>query len=298
MSTPIPFKRDLAFDYGRVDRLTPSLRRVVAKNPSAFTLHGTGTYIVGTGQVAIIDPGPALDAHVDALLDAVRGETVTHIVITHTHIDHSPAARAVKAKTGAETYGFGPHGGSADGPKVEEGGDYQFVPDHVVGDGDVIVGNGWSLEAVHTPGHTSNHLCFAFPEDNVMFSGDHVMGWSTSVISPPDGDMGAYLGSLEKLMARTEHRFWPTHGPSIDDPRPFVQAFIDHRQDRERQIAACLADGVTAIPDMVSRMYANVDPRLHRAAGRSVLAHLIHMVETGRASYDGPLDEVTSFHPT
>lgn len=293
----IPFVRELDFTYGAVDRVAPLIRRVIARNPSAFTFYGTGTYIVGRDRVAIIDPGPDLDDHIAALLRAVRGETVSHIVITHTHIDHSPAARAIKAATGAPTYGFGPHGGAPDGPKVEEGGDYDFVPDHVIGDGDVIDGEGWTLEAIHTPGHTSNHLCFALAEEQVMFSGDHVMGWSTSVISPPDGDMAAYMSSLEKLLDRAETRFWPTHGPAIENPRPFVRAFIDHRHEREAQIAACLADGVTRIPDMVARLYAEVDPRLHRAAGRSVFAHLRHMVETGRAHCDEPLSETADFRP-
>ena len=262
-----------------------------------FTLHGTGTYIVGRGKVAIIDPGPNLPEHIDSLLEAVRGETVTDIVITHTHIDHSPATPPVKAATGAITWGFGPHGTPSETYQVEEGADHDFVPDHAIGDGDVVSGDGWSLEAIHTPGHTSNHLCLALREENIMFSGDHVMGWSTSVISPPDGNMGDYLQSLRKLMVREETRYWPTHGPAIENPRPFVGAFIDHREKREVQILACLDEGLVTIPAMVERLYTKVDPRLHRAAGRSVLAHLIHMVDTGRAKCEGKPAIDTLYHP-
>ena len=274
----IPFKRELTFEYGKPADISPLIRRVVAKNPSMFTLHGTGTYIIGRDKVAIIDPGPDLPEHVSALLSAVQNETVTDIVITHTHIDHSPAARAVKAATGARSWGFGPHGPSSSGPQVEEGADREFVPDQELGDGNIVAGKDWTLEAIHTPGHTSNHLCLALQEENIMFSGDHVMGWSTSVISPPDGNMGDYLASLEKLTTREEVRYWPTHGPAIENPRPFVHAFINHREKRETQISECLAAGRTNITDIVKDLYAGVDSRLHRAAARSVLAHLIHMV--------------------
>ena len=262
-----------------------------------FTLHGTGTYIVGRGKVAIVDPGPNLPEHVDALLEAVRGETVTDIVITHTHIDHSPATPAVKAATGATTWGFGPHGTPSGTAEVEEGADRDFVPDHEIGDGDIVVGNNWTLEPIHTPGHTSNHLCLSLREENIMFSGDHVMGWSTSVISPPDGDMGDYLQSLRKLMTREELRYWPPHGPAIDNPRPFVNAFIAHREKREIQIKKCLEQGLTTIPEMVKELYREVDPRLHRAAGRSVLAHLIHMVNTDRAKCEEPPGIEALYHP-
>ena len=293
----IPFNKELTFEYGTPAVISPLVRRVVARNPSMFTLHGTGTYIIGRGKVAIIDPGPDLSEHVTALLQAVQNETVTDILITHTHIDHSPATRAVKAATGAKTWGFGPHGASGDGTQVEEGADREFTPDNRIGDGDIVSGDGWTLEAIHTPGHTSNHLCLALKEENVMFSGDHVMGWSTSVISPPDGDMGDYLQSLRKLITRGELRYWPTHGPAIENPRPFVKAFINHREERESQIQACLADGLIKIPDMVERLYANVDSRLHRAAGRSVLAHLIHMVHTSRAKCETQPNVNALYHP-
>lgn len=290
MPTPIAFNRALDFTYGEAAAVTPLIRRVIAENPSAFTFHGTGTYIVGAAApgaaVAVIDPGPDLDDHVAALLRAVAGQRVSHILITHTHRDHSPAAAALKAATGAPTFGFGPHA-RHDGEGVEAGGDLDFVPDHALGDGDVVQGDGWTFEAVHTPGHTSNHLCFALREENVLFCGDHVMGWSTTIVSPPDGDMRAYMNSLAKLRARSEARYYPTHGAPIDVPQAFVDALIAHRREREDQIAACLAAGVGHIPDMVRRMYADVDVKLHPAAARSVLAHLLHMMATGRAACDG-----------
>jgi glyoxylase-like metal-dependent hydrolase (beta-lactamase superfamily II) len=294
VAEPIPFVREIAFEYGHADTLTPLIRRVVAKNPGAFTFHGTGTYIVGRGEVAVIDPGPALDAHVQALLAALEGERVSHILITHTHLDHSPAARPLQAATGAPTYGFGPHGGGRDS-LVEEGGDMDFVPDVVVKDGDVIRGKGWTMEAIHTPGHTSNHLCFALKEENVLFSGDHVMGWSTTVVSPPDGDMRAYMASLDKLLRRGESVFWPTHGPEIREPKRFVRALAAHRRLRETQIEACVRAGLTTIPAMVERMYAGVPRNLHGAAAHTVLAHIIHMVETGRLKTDGLPSRTNSY---
>ena len=291
MATPIPYNRELDFEYGRVDELTPLLRRVIARNPSAFTFHGTGTYIIGRGQVAVVDPGPDLAEHVDALLEAVRGETVTHILVTHTHIDHSPAVPALQAATGAPTYAFGPHGTRPEDGASEGGADFDFAPDHVVGDGDVITGNGWSVEALHTPGHCSNHLCFALREEDALLCGDHVMGWSTSIVSPPDGDMAAYMASLDKVGRFGAGRYFPTHGAPIDAPDPNVKALIAHRQEREDQIMAELASGPATIAEMVPRMYADVDPKLYPAAARSVLAHLIHMVETGRVKADGDAGE-------
>jgi len=287
----IQFHRDLTFEYGKLERVTPLIRRIVARNPGPFTFHGTGTYVVGHGRVAVIDPGPAITAHVDALLDALRGETIEHIVVTHTHLDHSPAAAAVKAATGAPTYGYGPHGsgrGDHDGPAVEEGGDQNFRPDVTMRDGDVLDGGGWHLTAVHTPGHTSNHLCFALAEEKALFSGDHVMGWSTSVISPPDGDMADYLASLDKLLGRDERLFWPTHGPAIPDPQTHVRAFIEHRQARTAAILKRLQAGDTLIADMVAAIYVDVPQHLHRAAGRSVLAHLVQLVDQGRVTCEGP----------
>ena len=304
----IPFRRELAFEYGVASLVAPDIRRVVANNPSAFTLYGTGTYIVGRGNVAVIDPGPADQTHIDALLRATTGERITHMVVTHTHRDHSPGCQLLAAHTDAKTYGFGPHGagrryaGEAGGrqPQVEEGGDTDFEPEVVLRDGDTIDGDGWSLDCVHTPGHTSNHLCFAFrspdaPSDRVLFTGDHVMGWSTSVISPPDGDMASYMASLDRLLARDDTVYWPTHGPAIEDPKPHVRAFIAHRRERERQIRDALAAGPQRIADLVPRLYAGVDPRLHPAAARSMFAAMALLVERGEVVHDGEFAASTTF---
>lgn len=282
----IPFRKELEFSYGAVAALSPLIRRVIARNPGPFTFHGTGTYIVGHGQVAVIDPGPDMAEHIDALLAAIRGETVSHILITHTHRDHSPGAAILKARTGARTYGFGPHPRQGDGPQVEEGGDTEFQPDVVIGDGEVVAGRGFTFEALHTPGHISNHLCFALREEAALFSGDHVMGWSTSVISPPDGNMADYFASLRKLLPRADRVYYPTHGGPIPEPQDFVRAFITHREEREAQIAACIRAGARTVPEMVAIMYKDVPRQLHGAAGRSVLAHLVHMMETGRVLSD------------
>ncbi len=289
MPVEMPFRREFSFEYGRLEPVAPGVRRIVARNPSPFTFRGTGTYVVGSGEVAVIDPGPDLPEHIGALLAGLLGERVTHILITHTHRDHSPAAAPLKAATGAATWGFGPHAGGVRGePGVEEGGDWDFVPDVVLRDGDRIAGQGWRFEAVHTPGHTSNHLCFALADSGILFTGDHVMGWSTSVISPPDGDMAAYMASLDKLLSRHDAVYWPTHGPAITEPHQHVRAFIAHRREREAGILECLAAGVGEIDAIVERLYVGLNPGLRRAAGRSVQAHLIDLVERGIVESDGP----------
>ncbi len=288
----IPFVKQLDFAYGHVAEISPLVRRVVAKNPSAFTFHGTGTYIIGRGQVAVIDPGPDDPAHIEALLAGLAGETVSHILITHTHRDHSPGAALLQQRTGAPTYAFGPHPVPRGGLAVEEGGDHDFRPDFLLADGENVAGAGWTMTALHTPGHISNHLCFALEEEAALFSGDHVMGWSTTVISPPDGNMTDYYASLTKLLPRSERVYYPTHGAAINAsttgiaPQEFVQRLIRHREAREAQILACLAAGPQSIPAMVENMYAEVPRYLHGAAGRSVLAHLIHMVADGRVLAD------------
>jgi glyoxylase-like metal-dependent hydrolase (beta-lactamase superfamily II) len=280
----IPFVRDMSFEYGAVDRISPLVRRVVANNPGPFTYLGTGTYIVGSGEVAVIDPGPPIDEHLDALMKATEGESIVTILTTHTHMDHSPLAHPLKARTGAPIYGRSdPKVGSS----FEEAGEAHFRPDVEIADGARVAGPGWTLEAVATPGHASNHVCYALLEENALFSGDHVMGWSTTVVSPPDGDMTDYYVSLDKVRARDFSILIPTHGPPISDPAPFLDAYRDHRLDRERQILAALAGGQTHIKAMVPVMYAAVDPRLHPAAAHSVLAHLIHLVKTGRVVSDG-----------
>ncbi|MBC6440766.1 MAG: MBL fold metallo-hydrolase [Rhodospirillales bacterium] len=286
----VPFVHEDSVTYGTATEVSPLVRRVVADNPSGFTYHGTGTYIIGRGEVAVVDAGPAIPRHVDAILAATAGETITHQLVTHTHSDHSPAAALIRQATGAETWAFGPHGsGRAEGEvAVEEGGDRDFRPDHKVRHGDVIEGAGWTVECVFTPGHTSNHMCFCLRDETTLFSGDHVMGWSTTVVSPPDGDMAAYMRSLRVLLERDDTIYLPTHGPAITDPKTHVTALIAHREAREEQIVACLEDGITTIPEMVERMYAAVDRSLHPAARQSVLAHIIHMVETERLTTEGP----------
>jgi len=289
----VPFVSETSVAYGRAEALSGLVRRVVADNPSAFTYHGTGTYIVGHGEVAVVDAGPADPRHIDAILAATRGETITHQLVTHTHMDHSPGAALLKQATGARTWAFGPHGSGRPEPGivVEEGADHDFRPDHRVRHGDRVEGSGWTVEAVFTPGHTSNHMCFALAGEQVLFSGDHVMGWSTTVVSPPDGDMAAYMASLDLLLHRDDRTYYPTHGPAITDPKRLVTALIDHRRGREAQIVAQLEAGRHLIADMVEVMYADVHPRLHPAARRSVLAHLIHMTETGKVLTDGAPEE-------
>ncbi|MDP2260387.1 MAG: MBL fold metallo-hydrolase [Caulobacter sp.] len=287
----IPFVRDITFEYGACDRLTPLVRRVVANNPGPFTFLGTGTYIIGNGDsVAVIDPGPDMDDHLQAILKATEGERITHIFITHNHLDHSPLARPLQALTGAVTYGCpltGPPEADSD-IRMEAGDDRGFVADIGVCDGGTFQGEGWTIEAIATPGHTSNHICYALHEENALFSGDHIMGWSTTVISPPDGDMGDYFASLDRIKARGFSTLWPTHGPPITQPEPFVQAYIDHRRNREAQILAAIGQGLTRIKAMVPVLYKDVDPRLHPAAAHSVLAHTLHLVREGRITADGP----------
>jgi glyoxylase-like metal-dependent hydrolase (beta-lactamase superfamily II) len=270
-----------AANWGHLKRRTPLVRRLLAHNPSAFTFTGTGTFVVGNGTVAVIDPGPDDPAHIAALIDALKHETVSHIVITHTHMDHSPAAPALQAATGAIIVGCAPLVLSDDGPRADAGFDATYAPDVVMVEGDSIAGPDWTLTAVATPGHTSNHLCFALDEEKALFTGDHVMGWSTTVVAPPDGDMAAYMASLRKLLDRDDAIYHPTHGEPVTDTNRFVRGLITHRKQRENQILKLLGDGPQAIPAMVAVMYAMVDKRLHPAAGRSVLAHLIDLQARG-----------------
>jgi glyoxylase-like metal-dependent hydrolase (beta-lactamase superfamily II) len=291
MGVKIPYRRQIDFEYGKVTRLSPLIRRVIAKNPSPFTFHGTGTYIVGNGDVAIVDPGPVDPAHIDAVLAAVKGERITHVLVTHTHMDHSPGCRLLAKHCDAPRYGYGPHGaGKIEvGVKVEEGGDMEFKPDVELRHGAIVQGGDWSVEAVYTPGHTSNHLCFQLREEKALFTGDHVMGWSTSIISPPDGDMQDYMESLELLLQRDDRVYWPTHGPSVVEPKAHVRAFIEHRHERERQILDCVDKGILKIRDMVPPMYNDVPEFMYPAAARSVFAAVVYMVERGELVGDGPL---------
>ena len=277
------FDQSLPAVYGTEQRLGPRITRVLAHNPSPFTFRGTGVYLVGDAKsVTVIDPGPNDPEHLDSLLAAIGGRTVSHILITHTHRDHSPAAAPLKAATGAKTYGYGPHA-RHDGD-VEEGGDRDFVPDVTVRDGDIIESGGGRFHCVFTPGHTSNHMCYALESEKALFTGDHVMGWSTTVVAPPDGDMGAYMRSLEKLIARRDKILYPTHGSPIPNPGPFLRAYLSHRKMRETQIGRALQRGHDTVPVLVQTLYAGLAPALHRAAALTVEAHLKHMIEDGRVA--------------
>ena len=347
--------------YGEAQQVSPLIRRVTANNPGKFTFRGTGTYIVGHGKVAIIDPGPDDDAHIQALLNAVRGEEVTHILITHTHRDHSPATRAVKEATGATIYAFGPHPAepeeaASSAPTYdsnksskqslisrsdqsetigksntqnnsdlesteqeqpsqddsEKSGDLEFSPDETILHGDVVsVGDhsgssasdpaaDWSFECLHTPGHISNHICFALREEEALFTGDHIMGWSSTVIPPPHGSLAEYLASLELLLPRSDKTYWPTHGPPISlnavSPQAFAAALLQHRHDRTDQILACLAEGHKTIDQLVAAMYADKPKELHKPAAQSVKAHLIHLTETSKVREEIPTQEAAPLY--
>jgi glyoxylase-like metal-dependent hydrolase (beta-lactamase superfamily II) len=271
--------------YGVAEQVSPLIQRLMAPNPGPFTFHGTGVYIVGCGNsIAVIDPGPDLPDHIEALKRALTGRNVSHILITHTHSDHSPAARPLAEWSGAPIYGFG---AAAQTDEVEEAGAGVFVPDVKVTDGMSIAGEDFTLTALHTPGHTAGHVCYALAKEKALFTGDHVMGWSTTVIAPPDGNMGDYLRSLEKLIGRGDAVLYPTHGAPISAPENFLHAYLLHRRMREAQIAACLAQGYETIPDIVAKLYAGLNPSLTHAAALTVQAHLEHLMEEAKVSRQG-----------
>jgi glyoxylase-like metal-dependent hydrolase (beta-lactamase superfamily II) len=288
----VPFNRNFPLKSGVAEQVRPGVRRILCNNPSPFTFTGTVSYIVGKGKVAIIDPGPDDEAHAAALLDAVRGETVTHILVTHTHRDHSPNTARIKAATGATVYAEGPHRASRpryenDEVRSESGADRDFMPDIRVRDGETIEGDGWALQAVMTPGHTANHTAFAWQDRKTLFVGDHVMGWSTSIVAPPDGSMVDYMASLERLTRRDEDLYFSGHGPEIPEAQRYVRFLIRHRQAREASILHRLAKGEADIPTLVRAIYIGIDPRLIGAAGYSVLAHLEDLVARGIVATDG-----------
>ena len=293
MADDIPFDRSFDLPPGKVEEIYPGVRRLLCNNPGVFTFKGTVSYIVGRGRVGVIDPGPLDDAHIKALLDAVRGETVTHIFVTHTHRDHSPAAARIKAATGAPTFGEGPHRAARElhldeAPRLDASGDREFRPDITLADGDVVTGDGWRIEAIATPGHTANHMAFALEDSEILFSGDHVMAWSTPVVAPPDGAMSDYMASLEKLLQRPETVYFPGHGGAVRDAPPFVESYIRHRRGREQSILRRLAEGEASIPTLVQEIYVGLDPRLVKAAGLSVFAHLEDLLARGLIVIDGP----------
>lgn len=281
----IDYRHEPTVEYGVELTCSQLIRRVVAKNPSPFTYHGTQTYVVGRGNVVLVDPGPLLPEHVDALLALLAGETITHVLVTHTHLDHSPATKLLGQRIAAPTFGFGPHGEGRyeRGERVEAGADLEFVPQVRLAHGQVLEGDGFTLECIHTPGHCSNHLCYQVREERALLTGDHVMGWSTTVVSPPDGDMGDYMASLQLLLDRDDRVYLPAHGPAITEPQAFARSLIDHRLEREQQILDGVAQGRQRIAeDMVPVMYANVPAYLHGAAARSVFAHVLHLLERGQ----------------
>lgn len=282
--TALQFDRSFDVMPGACVSISPLIRRVLCGNPSPYTFKGTSTFIAGQGNVAIIDPGPDDDAHLAALLDAVRGETVTHIFVTHTHMDHSPLAARLKAATGAPIFACAhpPLAATAE-LRLDASIDRQFTADHALAQGEKIGGKGWTIEAVHTPGHMSNHMSFALAEEQALFCGDHVMAWATSVIAPPDGHMGQYMNSLRLLLIRDDRVFHPAHGPSRRDPKPLVRAYLAHRKMRETAIHARLKAGDRTPEEIVKSVYADIDPHLHVAAALSTRAHLDHLVEQGRA---------------
>ncbi len=281
--TELRFNRDFDATPGEMATVSPLVRRMLANNPSPFTFKGTSTFIVGKGSVAVIDPGPDDDAHLAALLDALRGETVSHIFVTHSHADHSPLTPKLKAATGATTYAYdGVTAEQSSGLRLDASIDHDFVPDVRLADGDVVEGPGWSLKALFTPGHMSNHMCFALSQEQALFAGDHVMAWATSVIAPPDGDMGQYFASLRKLLDRDDQVYHPSHGPSRLDPLPLVRGYLAHRRMREAAILSRVAQGARTIREIVAQIYADVDPRLHTAAALSTRAHLDHLIGQGK----------------
>jgi glyoxylase-like metal-dependent hydrolase (beta-lactamase superfamily II) len=272
---------------GVAEALDPLVTRVLAGNPSPYTYTGTQTYLVGASDLAVIDPGPDEPEHIEALMAAIAGRAVTAILCTHTHRDHSPASRMLKAEAGAPIIGCAPLVLTDLGPRADAAFDADYVPDRVLTDGETLSGAGWTLEAVATPGHTSNHLCFALRETGALFTGDHVMGWSTTVVAPPDGDMAEYMASLDRLYRREDTVYYPAHGPAVEKPQRFVRGLIGHRKQREGQILRLLKEDVAEVPAMVARMYVGLDPRLSGAAGRSVLAHLIDLRTRGLVTEEG-----------
>lgn len=284
-----------SFPTGISEQLEPLVARVLAGNPSPYTYTGTQTYVVGNkSDRAVIDPGPALEEHIEAIMMAVGDAKITAIMCTHTHRDHSPAAKPLAARTGAPIIGCAPLVLKDDGPRSDESFDKSYNPDRILVDGETLAGDGWTIEAVATPGHTSNHLCLAVQESGAMFTGDHVMAWSTSVIVPPDGDMADYMASLQKIYEREDKVYYPAHGKKVEKPQQLVRGMMGHRKQRERQILKLLESGASAIPDMVTQMYKGLDPRLKGAAGQSVRAHLIDLQNRGIVTLNGDIWKMSS----
>lgn len=288
--------------YGEAVPVAPDVARITVNNPSAFTFYGTNTYLVGSDTLAVIDPGPDNPAHLEALLKAIAGRPVSHILVSHTHADHSPLAAALKRETGAPVLAEGPHRPArplriGEVNPLDASADTDFAPDERLADGDRIEGDGWTITAVHTPGHTANHLAFALEGTGILFSADHVMAWATSIVAPPDGAMADYMASLDRLLARDDGVFLPGHGGPVTQPAAFMRGLRTHRRMRERAVLERLRAGDRTIPEMVAAIYRDTDPRLHGAAGLSVLAHLEDLVRRGAAKADGDLSIDGVFFP-
>jgi glyoxylase-like metal-dependent hydrolase (beta-lactamase superfamily II) len=299
MSAELAFNRSADVDYGVAKEIAPDVRRIVANNPSPYTFLGTNTYIVGSGDVAVIDPGPADAAHLTAIAEATRGERITHICITHSHRDHCDGALPLQERLGGEIVAFGPTGTTrgAGTPGLGDAFiDSAFTPDLPVADGDTVKGRGFSLDVLHMPGHAPDHLCFALVGKRIVFTGDHVMGWNTTVIAPPEGNMGDFLTSLDKLAQRHDRMFLPGHGGHVETPRRVVRAYITHRKWREQNILACIDDGVSTIPRIVAKLYGAIDAELKGAAALSVLAHLEHLIARDVVTAEGATDKFSAFY--
>lgn len=293
MASP-KFRTDFDPRYGQSVEMVPGLHRIVCENPSPFTFHGTNTYLLGEEKVAVIDPGPPNTAHFEAILAAIGGRPVSHIIVTHTHMDHSPLARPLAEKTGAPIFAEGPHRPArplnlGEINPLDASGDNEFAPDHAVQHGDVIEGDGWKLDCIFTPGHTANHMAFGWRDTDYLLPGDHVMAWATSIVAPPDGAMTDYMASLELLLERPQQIYFPGHGGRLENAHTFVRALRSHRRMREQAVFNQVEKGQERIPDMVAVIYRSTDKKLHGAAGLSVLAHLEDLVARGKVATEGPV---------
>jgi glyoxylase-like metal-dependent hydrolase (beta-lactamase superfamily II) len=299
MSAELAFNRSQDVDYGVAEEVAPGVRRIVANNPGPYTFLGTNSYVVGGGEVAVIDPGPADDSHLNAIAAAIKGERLAHILITHSHRDHCDGARGLQALAGGKIAAFGPTG-TARGAGVPglsyDFVDPDFVPDRKLADGDTVRGNGFALDVLHMPGHAPDHLCFALVGKRTVFTGDHVMGWNTTVIAPPEGDLAQFLASLERLMQRHDKMFLPAHGGRIQTPQRVVKAYIMHRKWREQTILACLEEGICTVPRIVARLYGTLDAGLKEAAALSVLAHLEYLIDRDLVGAEGTSGVSSAFY--
>jgi glyoxylase-like metal-dependent hydrolase (beta-lactamase superfamily II) len=297
MSAELAFNRSQDVDYGVAQLVAPGVRRIVANNPGPYTFLGTNSYLVGSGEVAVIDPGPADERHLKAIAAAIKGERLAYILITHSHRDHCSGARALQTLAGGVVAAFGPTGTERGAPGLNyDFVDQAFTPDRTLADGDTVRGRGFALDVLHMPGHSPDHLCFALVGKRTVFTGDHVMGWNTTVIAPPEGNMAKFLASLERMMQRHDKMFLPAHGGRIQTPQRVVKAYIMHRKWREQTILACLDEGVRTIPSIVERLYGTLDAELKQAAALSVLAHLEHLINRDLVAAEAPADWSSAFY--